>query len=235
MANFRTHITVAAFAGGIVAAAGWQGGLWSLAEGVPLASLTTFGGILPDIDSDNSRAIRILFTLFAVLATMACVLLLQDRLLAGPLMMAGGATYLGVRYVASAIFKRFTVHRGIWHSLLASLLCSLGVTAASLHVLGQSEEQAWWQGAALLFGAMIHLLLDELYSVDMVGARLKRSFGTAFKLFDYREPGNSLAMVAVIAAMTPWLPPVSVLVDIMHLQGPLSVFGAGLSRLMAGV
>ena len=234
MANFRTHITVAAFAGGIVAAAGWQGGLWSLAEGVPLASLTTFGGILPDIDSDNSRAIRILFTLFAVLATMACVLLLQDRLLEGPLMMAGGATYLGVRYVASAIFKRFTVHRGIRHSLLASLLCSLGVTAASLHVLGQSEEQAWWQGAALLFGAMIHLLLDEMYSVDMVGARMKRSFGT-FKLFDYREPGNSLAMVAVIAAMTPWLPPLSVLVDIMHLQGPLSVFGAGLSRLMAGV
>lgn len=207
MANFRTHFGVALGGGALVAYAGWQASLWSLNEGWPLAVLTAFGGILPDIDSDHSHAIRLIFTLLAILAVVAGALWLQSRLAPGPLVVACGGLYVGVRYLAGAIFKRCTVHRGVWHSLLASLLCGMGTAAMSFHLLAQPAPMAWAQGMALSLGAVIHLLLDELYSVDLVGSRLKRSFGTAFKLFDYRDPGNAVLMLLLGVALAPWLPP----------------------------
>ena len=215
MANFRTHFGVALGGGALVAYAGWQASLWTFNEGWPLAVLTAFGGILPDIDSDQSHAIRLIFTLLAVLAVIAGALWLQSRLAPGPLVLACGGLYLGVRYLAGAIFKRFTVHRGIWHSLLASLLCGMGTAAMSFHLLAQPAPMAWAQGMALSLGAVIHLLLDELYSVDLVGSRLKRSFGTAFKLFDYRQPINSLFMLLLTMALLPWMPPWSALTALL--------------------
>jgi hypothetical protein len=44
-------------------------------------------------------------------------------------------------------------------------------------------------------GATVHLLLDELYSVDLSGLRIKRSFGTALKLTDWTQPLFSALML----------------------------------------
>ncbi|TDN97081.1 MULTISPECIES: metal-dependent hydrolase [Halomonas] len=207
MANFRTHLGVAAAAGAVLAHGGWQAGLWNAVESLPLLALVTFGGILPDIDADRSRAIRLIFNLLAVPAVVAGALMLQSRLATGSLLMVCGAIYLGVRYLAGALFARFTVHRGLWHSLLAAGLCGLVTTALSHRLFGQTDHLAWAHGMSLALGFMIHLLLDELYSVDLTGGRLKRSFGTAFKPFDWREPGNSLVMLMAAASLAPWLPP----------------------------
>lgn len=207
MADFRTHLSVAAGGGALVAFGGSQAGLWTWSEALPLAALVAFGGILPDIDSDHSKAIRLIFNLFAVLAVMAGVLLLQARLTPGQLVAACGGLYVGVRYAAGTVFKRYTVHRGIWHSLLAGGLCGLVVTALGYRLFEQGAYQAWAQGLALFTGVMIHLLLDELYSVDLTGARIKRSFGTALKLCDLREPGTSVVMLLAAVTLTPWLPP----------------------------
>ncbi|MCK2185288.1 metal-dependent hydrolase [Halomonas getboli] len=215
MADFRTHLGVAATLGAVVAHGGWQAGLWAFAEGLPVLALITFGGILPDIDADRSKAIRLIFNLLAIPAVVAGALWLQGRLDPGPLMVACGGIYLGVRYLGGALFCRFTVHRGIWHSLLAAALCGLTVTALSHHLFALPDRLAWIYGGALSMGFVIHLLLDEMYSVDLTGARLKRSFGTALKPFDWRQPGNSLAMLAVIVSLSPWLPPWRPLVDLV--------------------
>ncbi|MDX1464859.1 MAG: metal-dependent hydrolase [Halomonas sp.] len=207
MADFRTHLGVAVTGGALLGLGGWQATSISATEAASLAMLTAFGGILPDIDADNSYAIRLIFTLLAVLSVVVGALLLQEWLGPGGLIVACGGLYIGVRYVLSAVFKRFSVHRGIWHSLLASLLCGLATTVASYQWLSQEAWMAWAQGLALVLGTLIHLLLDELYSVDLVGTRIKRSFGTAFKLFDYRQPCNSVLMLLLAATLVPWLPP----------------------------
>ncbi|MBW6392864.1 MULTISPECIES: metal-dependent hydrolase [Halomonadaceae] len=206
MADFRTHLSAAVGGGVLLAVAGWQGGLWTLGEALPLGALTAFGGILPDIDADHSHAVRLIFNTMAVMVVAVGVLLLHAQLEPGALLMVCGGLYIGVRLVLSPIFKRFSVHRGIWHSLLAAALCGLATSVAGYQWLGQPAWLAWAQGVALLLGYCIHLLLDELYSVDLTGARLKRSFGTALKLFDYREPGNSLLMLLIAASLLPWLP-----------------------------
>lgn len=218
MADFRTHLGVAVAGGALLGVSGWQATPISASDAASLAVLTAFGGILPDIDADNSHAIRLIFTLLAVLSVVVGALQLQGWLSPGALIVACGGLYIGVRYVLSAVFKHFSVHRGIWHSLLAALLCGLATTVASYQWLSQGAWMAWAQGLALVLGALIHLLLDELYSVDLTGARLKRSFGTALKPFDYREPGNSLLMLLIATSLLPWLPPFASLQELL-LQG----------------
>ncbi|MBD3898420.1 metal-dependent hydrolase [Halomonas sp. ML-15] len=207
MADFRTHLSVAAGGGVLLAHGGWQAGLWGGVEGLPLMALVTLGGILPDIDADHSRAIRLIFNLLAVIAVVAGALLLQHRLTPGELLVACGGLYITMRYLAGLVFARFTVHRGSWHSLLAGTLCGLVTAALSYTLLEQAPGMAWAHGVALGAGYAIHLLLDELYSVDLVGARVKRSFGTAFKLCSLRQPSHALLMLMASAALAPWLPP----------------------------
>ena len=50
------------------------------------------------------------------------------------------------------------------------------------------------------------MCIRDSYSVDLTGARIKRSFGTALKPLDWRSPGNSLVMLAAGANLLPWLP-----------------------------
>ncbi|WP_048308777.1 metal-dependent hydrolase [Halomonas sp. PR-M31] len=215
MANFRTHLSVATVAGVLVGLGGRQMSLWPTLEAVPITVLIAFGGILPDIDSDNSHAVRLVFTLLAALATVSGALMFQEQLAPGMLLMLCAVLFLGIRYVLSAVFKHFSVHRGIWHSLLATLLGSLLTACASYQFFLESAWMAWAHGLALGFGMMVHLLLDECYSVDLVGIRVKRSFGTALKFFDYREPLNSLLMLLLMSALIPWLPPWSALTQLV--------------------
>lgn len=207
MADFRTHLGVATAGGAVLAHGGWQAGLWNPWQGAVVLGLVAFGGILPDIDADSSKAIRLIFNLLAVPAVVVGALLLQARLAPGPLLLVCGGLYLVMRYVAGGVFSRFTVHRGIWHSLLAAALCGLTAAMLSFQLFAQSSWLAWAHGLAVCLGFVVHLLLDELYSVDLTGARIKRSFGTAIKPFDLKAPGNSLLMLFGAAALVPWLPP----------------------------
>lgn len=223
MADFRTHLTAAMGGGALLAMAGWQGALWTPGEALTVAGLTTFGGVLPDIDADQSHAVRLVFNTLALLVGVTGGLLMHDRLEPGKLLMVCGGLYTGVRYGLSSIFKRLTVHRGIWHSLLAGGLCALATSAVSYRFLALEPRLAWSQGVAVMVGFCIHLLLDELFSVDLTGARLKRSFGSAFKLFDYRKPLNSVLMLLLAAGLMPWLPA-------WHQLGELAAQGAALWR-----
>lgn len=100
MANFRTHITVAAAGGMLLAYAGWQAQWWAPSQALLMVALTAFGGILPDIDADRSHSIRLIFNILSIPALVLGVLLLQPWLSSGQLLMAcGGSTW---RYVTLA-------------------------------------------------------------------------------------------------------------------------------------
>ncbi|WP_249978177.1 metal-dependent hydrolase [Vreelandella olivaria] len=220
MANFRTHITVAAAGGMLMAYAGWQAQWWPASQALLVIALVAFGGILPDIDADRSHSIRLIFNLLSVPSLVLGVLLLQPWLTPGMLLVACGGIYFCVRFLAAVLFSRLTVHRGIWHSLMAAGLCALVTSALSFQLFAQPAWLAWAHGVALLLGFVIHLGLDELFSVDLEGARLKRSFGTALKLGDGRRPLSNLLMMIAVLTLVPWVPPWSVLGDLLY-QGSL--------------
>ena len=53
-------------------------------------------------------------------------------------------------------------------------------------------------GLFVSVGYVIHLVLDEVYSVDLTGARVKRSFGTALKLISSNVKTTGLLVLATM-------------------------------------
>ena len=56
-------------------------------------------------------------------------------------------------------------------------------------------------GTGVMIGFMSHLLLDEICSVDLRGARVNKAFGTAIK-FWAPSPWTTIGMYAVLSYLT---------------------------------
>lgn len=187
MANFQTHITTSAVLGVAVGAfgnyyLGYDWGAVFLAAG-----LTAIGGMLPDLDSDSGIPVREMFGLAGVIVP----LLLLERfarmgLTIEQLLVLLGGVYLLIRYGVAELFKRITVHRGMFHSIPALLISGLAIFL--MHAPGQlqSEEmrRRLFYAAGTMIGFLSHLVLDELYAVDLMGVvpKLNQFAGSAIKL-----------------------------------------------------
>ena len=66
MANFNTHLAVASVTSGMLATLSLSIDGVYIYDVLALFAVGVMGGILPDIDSDNSAALRIIFNLFAI-------------------------------------------------------------------------------------------------------------------------------------------------------------------------
>lgn len=200
MADFNTHIAGAALATGLLSTACVGADVVNPADAVALWAVGTLGGVLPDIDSDHSHALRLVFGMLGVGAAAAALMMLADHLTIVELWITCCLLYLAVRHGLSRLFAKLTVHRGVFHSLLASGAMALTVVHLGWWVGGRGPLMAWMMGFFAFVGCLVHLLLDEMYSVDLIRQQIKRSFGTAFKMFDRRSPKASLgALLAVIA------------------------------------
>ena len=184
MANFATHISVAAVGAGLFATATLKLGQVSEPEAVVLTLLGTLGGILPDIDLKYSYPSRIIFSVFGMMAAFASVFALQERFSIVELWMTATLVFLAVRYPCWALFHRYAEHRGAIHSVAMAILVWFATTSVAFHAFARPAGMAWLSGSFAGGGFLLHLLLDELYSVDFMNNTLKRSFGSAMKLID---------------------------------------------------
>lgn len=169
------------------------------------------GSLLPDLDADSSRPVRGFFALLGVLFAILAGFSLAGRLsvLALLLICAGG--FLAVRYLLCELFARYTVHRGLFHSLLAAGFVGLAAVNGAFHLVGLCGLESWLVGSFVLLGYLTHLLLDEASSVDLLSNRVKRSFGTAVKPFSGAAPRASALMflgAAGLVFMAPTLDPI---------------------------
>lgn len=195
MANFNTHVTVAALLSAPLAANAFMMGIADVKAAVFYAVAGTFGGLLPDIDADESIAIRIVFRLFGALAAGLIVAFWMNSLPLWEVLVSATMGYLVVRFVVRWVFEQVTVHRGALHSLLANFTFMACAVPMAYHLFGLDAKTAWGIGGFIFIGATIHLILDEVYSIELSGMRVKRSFGTAFKLTDWNEPLASMVLV----------------------------------------
>jgi len=183
VADFRTHI-----AWSTVVGIGY--GVYGNLQGAPLETAVLAGGLcsvagmLPDLDSDSGRPAREMFPFVAALAPG----LMHDRFRQWGLSntwiaVATGGIYLFIRFAIGGLFKRFTVHRGMWHSVPACLIAGL------LTFLACSQQPLMlrlYLSLAVMLGFTVHLVLDEIWSINFSTTKvgLKSSWGTALKFFD---------------------------------------------------
>lgn len=200
MANFNTHIGVAAITSLAAASHASHIGVATPTDAVILCSLGMIGGMFPDIDSDHSTAAQWLFRLLTLATTIMAVIALQGSMPVGSVLIWAAITALLMRYVVLSLFTRITVHRGLFHSLPAALLIGLITVALGQTVLTWSLSFSWLAGGFICGGYLLHLLLDELFSVNLANSELKQSFGTALTLFSPSAWRSYLLLYAAVAA-----------------------------------
>jgi hypothetical protein len=187
MPGFKTHVTVSSMLG-----AGYAG-VGAAMFGVPLPTailaggLCSVAGMFPDIDSDSGVPLReSLAFAAAVVPVMLCDRLQHLHWPVESIILTGAGVYLFIRFAVSHLLRRFTVHRGMFHSIPAVLVFG---EMAFLLASGDKVAMRCFIAAAVMLGALSHLVLDEIWSVSFAyGApRLKSSFGTALKLYTHKS------------------------------------------------
>ena len=111
------------------------------------------------------------------------------------------SSYVFIRFGVGKMIKRYTVHRGMFHSLPAAMIFA-GLTF--LFCGSDNLQLRYFKAAGVLLGVMSHLILDEIYSVEWAGGRwrFKKSFGTALKLWGKSGWGNVSTYAKLILVYT---------------------------------
>lgn len=217
MADFRTHVTTSSVLG-----VGYAG--MGLTMGLPLETAMVCGGLcgisgmLPDLDSDSGIPIREAMGFAAGIVPM----LLVDRFQAlgmpyDRMVLVTAGLYFLIRFAGASLLGRFSVHRGMFHSIPAALIFA----GLAFLICGYTEDRVrYFKAGAVFFGVMSHLLLDELYSIEWKGGiwRFKRSSGTALKVWGKNPWANVSAYgkLAIVGAMIAGEPSVMSRLEARH-------------------
>ena len=203
MAGFRMHVSTSTLLG-----CGYAGVL-SVGYGVPVdtaivsGAMCGFAGMLPDIDSDYGVPLRETMAFTAAVLPMMLVARFQSLHLSHDAMaLAAVGMYLLIRFGVTKLIRRFTVHRGMFHSIPAMLIFA----GLAFLVTGASPiEVRCYKAGGVMAGFMSHLVLDEIYAVEWKGGRwrFKKSFGTAIKFWsdDAWSNFSTYAKLAIVAML----------------------------------
>jgi hypothetical protein len=201
MADFKTHITTSTVLGIGYGAAGYFYGQLPVETCILAGGLCGVSGMLPDMDSDSGRPVQEMSAFAA-----ACIpMLMLDRFETWhwskeTIVLAAAVIYVAIRFGVAALFKRYTVHRGMWHSIPACLVCGL---LTFLIVSHQDLALRLFKSGAVMLGFLSHLVLDEIWSVSLRSGKLniKRSMGTALKFWG-KESWANFSVYAKLAVLT---------------------------------
>lgn len=201
MANFKTHLNVAFAVSGTLALAAYKIDLLNHQSFLLCVALGTIGGLLPDLDSDNSRPLKIGFDVLSLVVAFFVVICWKDELTLLLLLLAWLLSYVFMRYFVFSMFTKITVHRGIIHSVPYMAVLALALVSVSFYVFHRSAVDSWLYGIFLLLGSLVHLILDEIYSVNLSGLKIKKSFGTALKFYQSSQSQYYVLLYALLAAL----------------------------------
>jgi Na+/proline symporter len=202
MADFNTHLTGAAAISGMAATMLVMTGIASHQAVISYFVLGVIGGLLPDIDSPTSIPIRIAFAVLAVVGGFMVVFAFGSHYSLVELVILWLSCFLLIRYGLLNLFTRATTHRGLIHSIPAGIGFGLATVLIAHHIFNATAIHAWFCGTFILLGFIVHLLLDECYSVNLYGKRLlKTSFGTAFNLGSLNQPLGTTALYLAVVGL----------------------------------
>jgi hypothetical protein len=203
MAGVRMHVTTSTVLG--CGYAGFGHFAYGLPEETAIVggALCGFAGMLPDLDSDYGVPLRETMAFTAAIVPMLLVNRFQSLLLSyDAMVLVAVSVYLLVRFGATNMVRKYTVHRGMFHSVPTGLIFA----GIAFLVCGAHDFPVRCFKAGGVFGGfMSHLILDEIYAVEWQGGRwrFKKSFGTALKFIgdDAWANFSTYAKLVVVMAL----------------------------------
>ncbi|MEA1967352.1 MAG: metal-dependent hydrolase [Thermodesulfobacteriota bacterium] len=197
MSGFKVHATGGLVAGLLVGLGVLTSGMISVWQSIYFIFLGILGGILPDLDSNTGRPVKLLFFFTTSLIVLFVVITLRANGNSFRTIIVSCAVAYIICFVFFSFFKKFTKHRGAMHSIPFAVFVGALIALANL---SQGMTISLFSGLSAFIGVMSHLLLDELNSIGFkygVVPRLKKSFGSALKL-----TGGSIKGTIVIYSIT---------------------------------
>jgi len=197
MANFNTHLAVGATVSLIFSDTLLAMEILTPNLAIIAFFLGTLGGLMPDIDSNYSKVIKILFTIISILITMLIFSKKDISYSIIELLIISISIFSSIRFGLLELFRVVSKHRGMFHSIPVALIFGVSTTIISNSMFGLDNLISWIYGFMMAIGYITHLTLDELYSVDLGNGRIKRSFGTALKLFKLRTTLDKIQNILI--------------------------------------
>src|SRR3954454_24466418 len=201
LGNYRQHIT---FAGVLGVAYGWAAFLLAGIHwlyGSVAALLATLGGLLPDLDSDSGVELKGFTGILGVIAAVT-VWQAMSKIDPPPVfefhIWGAILAYVMVRHGLRRVLSHLTKHRGMSHSVPT---CAVWGALTYLHYPSDWQVIRIAMSVAVMIGFFSHLLLDEICSVDLRGARVNKAFGTAIK-FWAPSPWTTMAMYVLLSYLS---------------------------------
>jgi membrane-bound metal-dependent hydrolase YbcI (DUF457 family) len=201
MGNYRQHLTFAGSLGVAYAAATYVLAGIPWVYGTIAVLLATLSGLLPDLDHPIGVELKGFTGVLGVLGALAVwehISVHEPKLAFELHIWAVVATYLFIRHGLRRILAHLMVHRGISHSVPT---CAVWAALAFLYYPTSHPLVRMTMAMAVIVGFASHLLLDEICSVDLNGARVNKAFGTAIK-FWAPSPWSTLAIYAILAFLS---------------------------------
>lgn len=187
MAGYRTHLTFSAVVSGLAATGLYVTLAANQWEAIVFLCAGIIGGMLPDLDSKSSIPLRIVFNISGIIFSFLIVFGLGQDYSIIELFIVWVISFIVIRLLLYNIVTRFTVHRGLFHSLPAGVLSFFVSVIITYRFFNVSTEQAWMIGVFIFIGYSSHLILDDIFSA-------------ALKLYDKKNIIVSIMLYLAIGA-----------------------------------
>ncbi len=216
MADFKTHLQVGSALGFLLAVFthvwGWVN---NFSTAIIIFFATSLGAFLPDMDSNSSLPVKIISLLYAYLVSALVLFYFYDNGYKNFFFLAaaGLIAFLAVFKILPVILKKYTRHRGIFHSIPAFLI-SFFLTLIIAWTTRLSVLERFSMALAVSLGYLSHLVLDEIYSVDLFNKKIegkkqkfyvikiKKSSGTALDWgFDPKHKFEAIVAYVILFAL----------------------------------
>ena len=194
MASFEQHVNVAVVASGLFIIPINLVGIFDTTSSIIALSMGLIGGVFADLDSDNSKPINIIFKILSIFFPLLILIFLEIKMPLLYILVAWLSSTLLFHFAVFKLFTLITKHRGIFHSIPMALFMGSLITYIFLYFLHFSQQNSLLFGMFFIFGFLIHLILDEIFSINALGFEIKNSFGSAFKFYDLNNKIGTLVL-----------------------------------------
>jgi hypothetical protein len=206
VASFQQHVNTAVIATGVIVTPLHSAGLINITQSFILLAFGLLGGVLPDLDSDNSKPIQVVFKIFSIFSPLIVLLTVAKDFSLLNMIFVWFISSLLLHLVLFKLFLSLTRHRGVIHSIPMGVLFAQFTTVFFLFTLEFDIDFSYIAGLFLFFGFLTHLILDEIISLNSLGLRVKRSLGTALKLYDAENWRGSIVIYVLIGIFAYFIP-----------------------------
>ncbi len=206
MASFQQHVNISIISSGVIIVPLHTANILSLNESIIALIVGLVGGMLPDLDLDDSKPTQIFFQLLSIFIPLILILHIFEQIPILHILALWLVCGLILHFVLRKTLAQMTTHRGIFHSIPMGILFAQIALFISQEKLQQSSELSSIIAFFIFFGFIVHLLLDEIYSFNLLGIKIKKSFGTALKLYAKNNLIGTLILYILILFFFKYIP-----------------------------